>query len=71
MLWVAFAKFYEENGQIEDSRVIMEKGTLVEYTRVDDLASVWCEWAEMEIRNEYVLNFFVVLIIKSVCVMIL
>lgn len=52
MLWVAFAKFYEENGQIEDSRVIMEKGTLVEYTRVDDLAAVWCEWAEMEIRNE-------------------
>ena len=21
---------------------------------MDDLASVWCEWAEMEIRHEYV-----------------
>ncbi len=24
------------------------------YRHVDDLASVWCEWAEMEIRHEYV-----------------
>ncbi|KAL1124380.1 hypothetical protein AAG570_001009, partial [Ranatra chinensis] len=51
-LWVSFAKFYEENSQIEDARVVFEKATHVEYTKVEDLASVWCEWAEMEIRNE-------------------
>lgn len=51
-LWVAFAKFYEENGQISDARVVFEKATHVPYTKVDDLASVWCEWAEMEIRHE-------------------
>ncbi|RZF38032.1 hypothetical protein LSTR_LSTR006431 [Laodelphax striatellus] len=51
-LWIAFAKFYEDNGQIEDARVVMEKATQVPYTKVDDLASVWCEWAEMEIRHE-------------------
>ncbi|XP_046676581.1 LOW QUALITY PROTEIN: pre-mRNA-splicing factor syf1 homolog [Homalodisca vitripennis] len=51
-LWVSFAKFYEENGQIEDARVVMEKATLVPYVKVDDLASVWCEWGEMEIRHE-------------------
>lgn len=50
-LWVAFGKFYEENGQIEDARVVFEKATHVPYTKVDDLASVWCEWAEMEIRH--------------------
>lgn len=50
-LWVAFAKFYEENGQIPDARVVFEKATHVPYTKVDDLASVWCEWAEMEIRH--------------------
>ncbi|XP_015589714.1 pre-mRNA-splicing factor SYF1 [Cephus cinctus] len=50
-LWVAFAKFYEENGQIPDARVVLEKATHVPYTKVDDLASVWCEWAEMEIRH--------------------
>ncbi|XP_012266120.1 pre-mRNA-splicing factor syf1 homolog [Athalia rosae] len=51
-LWVAFAKFYEENGQIADARVVFEKATHVPYTKVDDLASVWCEWAEMEIRHD-------------------
>nr|XP_033323240.1 pre-mRNA-splicing factor syf1 homolog [Megalopta genalis] len=50
-LWVAFGKFYEENAQIADARVVFEKATHVPYTKVDDLASVWCEWAEMEIRH--------------------
>lgn len=51
-LWVGFAKFYEKNEQIEDARLIFEKATQVNYAKVDDLASVWCEWAEMEIRHE-------------------
>ncbi|XP_016906039.1 pre-mRNA-splicing factor syf1 homolog isoform X2 [Apis cerana] len=50
-LWVEFGKFYEENNQITDARVVFEKATHVPYTKVDDLASVWCEWAEMEIRH--------------------
>lgn len=54
-LWVNFAKFYETNGQMDDARLVFEKAILVPYTKVDDLASVWCEWAEMEIRNEYVI----------------
>ncbi|XP_064458638.1 pre-mRNA-splicing factor syf1 homolog [Ornithodoros turicata] len=51
-LWVAFAKFYEENEQIEDARIILEKATQVPYTKVEDLAHIWCEWAEMELRHE-------------------
>lgn len=51
-LWVEFAKFYETNNQVEDARIVFEKGTQVEYTKVDDLAAVWCEWAEMEIRQD-------------------
>ncbi|XP_028394719.1 pre-mRNA-splicing factor SYF1-like [Dendronephthya gigantea] len=51
-LWVEFAKFYEKHKQIAEARVIFEKATKVSYRRVDDLASVWCEFAEMEIRNE-------------------
>lgn len=50
-LWVEFAKFYESNDQLEDARVVFEKGTQVEYVKVDELAAVWCEWAEMEIRQ--------------------
>ena len=49
-LWVNFAKFYENNKQIEDSRIIFEKATHVAYLKVEDLASVWCEWVEMELR---------------------
>lgn len=51
-LWVDFAKFYEDNGQIIDARIIFQRATEVLYVKVDDLASVWCEWAEMEIRHD-------------------
>lgn len=51
-LWVEFAKFYEVNDQLDDARTVFEKATQVEYMKVDDLANVWCEWAEMEIRQE-------------------
>ncbi|CAG9759678.1 unnamed protein product [Ceutorhynchus assimilis] len=51
-LWIAFAKFYEQNSQCEDARLIFEKATEVEYIKVDDLATVWCERVELEIRQE-------------------
>lgn len=51
-LWVAFAKFYEDNGQLDDARVILEKATKVNFKQVDDLASVWCQCGELELRHE-------------------
>ncbi|KAH7642470.1 pre-mRNA-splicing factor SYF1 fand [Dermatophagoides farinae] len=51
LLWVKFAQFYESNGQLEDARLIFEKAVTVEYVKVEDLANVWCEWVEMEVRN--------------------
>ncbi len=36
-LWVNFAKFYEENKQIEDARIIFEKATRVAYLKVGEL----------------------------------
>ncbi|XP_014772269.1 pre-mRNA-splicing factor SYF1 [Octopus bimaculoides] len=51
-LWVEFAKFYENAQQIDDARIIFEKAIKVPFKHVVDIASVWCEWAEMEIRNE-------------------
>ncbi|XP_033253401.1 pre-mRNA-splicing factor syf1 homolog [Drosophila miranda] len=51
-LWGEFAKFYESNGQVEDARVVFERGTEVEYVKVADLAAVWCEWAKMELRQQ-------------------
>mmetsp|Transcript_59329 Transcript_59329/g.138202 ORF Transcript_59329/g.138202 Transcript_59329/m.138202 type:complete len:886 (+) Transcript_59329:105-2762(+) len=51
-LWAAFAKFYESHDDPENARVIFEKATHVNFRAVDDLASVWCEWAEMELRHK-------------------
>ena len=52
LLWVAFARFYEDHGDVANARVIFEKATAVPYHTVDDLALVWCEWAEMELRHK-------------------
>jgi len=51
-LWIAFSKFYEDNDQIDDARTIFEKAAKVQFRSVDDLAAIWCEYAEMELRQE-------------------
>lgn len=64
-LYVNFAKFYEEGGVVDpetgetsgepsltEARKIFEKGSRVQFKTVDELAELWCEWAEMELRNE-------------------
>ncbi|KAJ7582595.1 hypothetical protein C8J56DRAFT_223714 [Mycena floridula] len=58
-LYVNFAKFYEEGGaagqaepDLDSARRILEKGTKVNFKAVEDLAEVWCEWSELEIRHE-------------------
>jgi len=62
-LYIRFARFYEMGGargrknpgsvehDVPSARQIFEKAVKVPYKRVDDLAEVWCSWAEMEIRN--------------------
>jgi pre-mRNA-splicing factor SYF1 len=51
-LWIAFAHLYEKHNDITNARVIFEKAVQVNYKTVDDLATVWCEWAETEIRRK-------------------
>ncbi|KAG2176781.1 hypothetical protein INT44_007445 [Umbelopsis vinacea] len=51
-LWVHFAKFYEEGDDLESARSIFEKAVKVPFASVNDLAEVWCEYAEMETRHE-------------------
>ncbi|KAJ3802386.1 hypothetical protein GGU11DRAFT_9056 [Lentinula aff. detonsa] len=58
-LYVNFAKFYEEGGttgqaepDLDSARKILEKGTKVNFKAVEDLAEIWCEWAELEIRHD-------------------
>lgn len=63
-LFINFAKFYEEGGStgeadpdLDSARKIFEKATKVNFKAVEDLAEIWCEWAEMELRHEYVLCY--------------
>ncbi|KIY66119.1 spliceosome complex protein [Cylindrobasidium torrendii FP15055 ss-10] len=58
-LYINFAKFYEEGGasgsaepDLDSARKILEKATKVNFKAVDDLAEIWCEWAELELRHE-------------------
>lgn len=52
-LWTDFAKYYEGQGDIGNARVVFQRATgpTGRFKSVDDLAAVWCEWAEMEIRH--------------------
>lgn len=51
-LWLSYAKFYEDGGDLRNARIILEKAVKVPYRSVAELAETWCEWAEMELRNE-------------------
>jgi pre-mRNA-splicing factor SYF1 len=58
-LYVNFAKFYEEGGasgeaekDLTSARKIFEKASKVHFRTVEELAEVFCEWAEMELRHE-------------------
>lgn len=51
-LWTSYAKLYEAGGDLRNARIIMEKAVKVPFKSVSDLAEMWTEWAEMELRNE-------------------
>lgn len=51
-LWINFAKFYEDHGDIANARTIFEQATKVNFKNVDDLASIWSDWVEMELRHD-------------------
>ncbi|KAK5117348.1 pre-mRNA-splicing factor syf1 [Meristemomyces frigidus] len=51
-LWTNYAKFYEAGGDLRNARIILEKAVKVPYKSVSELAEMWTEWAEMELRNE-------------------
>ncbi len=52
LVWIEFAQFYEKNDQLAEARSIFEKAQKATYKNVDELASIYCEWAEMELRHE-------------------
>lgn len=51
-LWSLFSQFYEEGGDIDSARSVYDKAVLVPFKTANELAEVWCEYAELEIRQE-------------------
>lgn len=51
-LWANYAKLYDKGGDLRTARVIMEKAVKVTFKSVAELADMWIEWAEMELRND-------------------
>lgn len=52
VLWVKFAKFYESHNDLANARAIFARAADVPYRNEHELASVYCEWAEMELRHD-------------------
>ena len=50
-LWVAFAKWYEAQAQLDTARDILQRATAAPYHAVDELVTVHCEAAELELRH--------------------
>ncbi|CAJ0575897.1 unnamed protein product, partial [Mesorhabditis spiculigera] len=51
-VWIAFAKFYESHDQFKDACRIFEIAVKVPLRKVDELANIWCEYAELHLRKE-------------------
>lgn len=49
---INFAKFYEDHDDIDNANMIYERATQINFKRIEDLASVWCSWAEMHLRHK-------------------
>lgn len=51
-LWIDYATLYEQASRIDEARQIYERAIAVPFRHLSDLATVWIEWAEMELRLE-------------------
>lgn len=49
-LWVRFARFWEDHGQLTGARQVFSKAVQVRFKGVQHLASVWAAYVEMELR---------------------
>ncbi len=51
-LWMSFAKFYEERGELDSARFILNKALKVVYRKVDELVDIWVCLSDMEMRHD-------------------
>jgi pre-mRNA-splicing factor SYF1 len=53
-LWLAFSRLYEDASDLPSARKVLDKAVSdpERFKSADDLATLWCEYAEMELRQE-------------------
>ncbi|KNE58735.1 hypothetical protein AMAG_04289 [Allomyces macrogynus ATCC 38327] len=51
-LWVALAVHFEKEGNLAMARQVFEEAVVVEYKTVAELAAVWTEYADLELRAQ-------------------
>lgn len=52
VVWIEFAKFYEQFDDLENACRVFERAVKVAFKSVDELATVWCAWIEMYLRHD-------------------
>lgn len=50
-IWLRFAKFYEEIGDLEKANMVFWKAVKAEYKKMDDYINLWRLWTEMLLRQ--------------------
>jgi pre-mRNA-splicing factor SYF1 len=57
-LWLGLGKLYEDNSDLHNCREVYKKATSteIEYQTIDELAYLYCQWGEMELRHEEYFN---------------
>lgn len=51
-LWTKYSQVYEDNGDLDTARTILDKAVNVSYNDVDELVHVWIHWSELELRQD-------------------
>ena len=51
-IWCGFARFYEDNSDLEGAENVFEKALMVKFKTVEELAEVYCHAVEMYLRHK-------------------
>ena len=50
-VWVRFAEFYEQYDELQNANLIYHKASQLQYKSIEEVAFIFCNWAEMHIRS--------------------
>ncbi|KAI0988526.1 hypothetical protein GJ496_004479 [Pomphorhynchus laevis] len=51
-IWIQYALFYEKLNKFTEADAVFKEASQAKFKTVDDLASIWCEWVEMKLRQK-------------------